>query len=469
MEIIRPTRSLCFGLAVAPLLIGSTTLAQGPSLTTVRVAVGLSRPVFVTAPANDPSRLFIVEQRGSGGTANRADVRVLDLTTDPPTLRAAPFLTLTGVATGSEQGLLGMAFDPDYLANGRFYLNFTNSSGTTIIQRRIDANPLDDVHTDAPGSPETILSIAQPFANHNAGWLGFSPVDGYLYIPLGDGGSGCDPGGRAQNLNDLLGKTLRIDVSGATGYVIPSDNPFFGPTPGLDEIWNSGLRNPFRCSFDRSTGALYLGDVGQGVYEEIDYEPAGIAARNYGWDIREGLACATVSGCASSCATGFDDPIHAYDQTIGTRCAVTGGYVYRGCRMPSLHGTYFFADYCSNEIWSMPAGGGAVTSRTAELAPGGGLSIASISSFGEDAQGELYLCDLNGGEVFKIIPRGVGDLNGDTVVDLDDVPAFVLALTDPDAYATAYPTLDAFIRANLNGDCGVDGRDIQALVDRLLP
>lgn len=457
------------GLTLSPIPFSSTLLAQAPPLTTVRVAVGLSRPVFVTAPANDSSRLFIVEQRGSGGTANRADIRVLDLTTEPPTLLAAPFLTITGVTTGSEQGLLGMAFDPDYLSNGRFYLSFTNSSGTTIIQRRIDANPLDNIHTDAAGSPETILSITQPFANHNAGWMGFSPVDGYLYIPLGDGGSGCDPGGRAQNINELLGKTLRIDVSGATGYTTPPDNPFFGATPGLDEIWNVGLRNPFRCSFDRGTGDLYLGDVGQGVYEEIDHEPAGVDGRNYGWDIREGFACATVSGCASSCATGFDDPVHAYDQTIGTRCAVTGGYVYRGCRMPGLHGTYFFADYCSNEVWSMPAGGGTVTSRTAELTPGGGLSITSISSFGEDAQGEIYLCDLNGGEVFKIIPRGIGDLNGDDLVDTSDVPAFVLALTDPDAYAAAYPTLDAFIRANLNGDCAIDGRDIQALVDRLLP
>ena len=243
----------------------------------------------------------------------------------------------------------------------------------------------------------------------------------------------------------------------------------YGATPGLDEIWSLGLRNPFRCSFDRLTGDLYLGDVGQAIYEEIDFEPAGSGGRNYGWDIREGFACSTVSGCPSSCATGFQDPIYAYDHASGGNCAVIGGYVYRGCRMPGLQGQYFFADECSNQIWSMPAGGGVVTSRTAELAPGGGLSITSISSFGEDGRGEIYICDLNGGEVFKIIPRGIGDMNGDGVVDMLDVSPFSLALVDMAAYAAAYPALDGFIRANINGDCAIDGRDVQAMVELLIP
>jgi glucose/arabinose dehydrogenase len=462
-------RLIAVGLLASMFLPSRPLSAAVPPLTTVRVASGLSRPVYVAAPPGDQGRLFIVEQRGSAGVGNRADIRVLNLAADPPALLPTPFLTITGVSTGGEQGLLGLAFDPNYLTNGRFYLNYTNAAGTTIIERRIDANPLDNVHTNASGSPNTVISIAQPFSNHNAGWLGFSPVDGYLYIPLGDGGSSCDPGGRAQNINELLGKTLRLDVSGATGYAVPPTNPFAGATPGLDEIWNLGLRNPFRCSFDRATGDLYLGDVGQAVYEEIDFENPGAGGRNYGWDIREGFACSTVSGCPSSCATGFTDPAHAYDQTVGARCAVTGGYVYRGCRMPGLQGQYFFADYCSNEIWSMPAGGGAVTARTTELAPGGGLSIASISSFGEDAQGEIYLCDLSGGEVFKIVPKGVGDLNGDGAVNLLDVSPFVLALVNPAGYAAAYPALDGYIRANINGDCAADGRDVDAMVNLLLP
>ena len=213
------------GFLAAALAIAAAAPAAAPPLTTVRVASGLTRPVFVTAPPGDYGRLFIVEQRGSGGVANRADIRVLDLTTDPPTLLPTPFLSVTGVSTGSEQGLLGMAFDPNYLTNGRFYLDYTNASGTTIIERRIDSNPHDNVHSNGPGSPNTVISIAQPFVNHNAGWLGFSPVDGYLYIPMGDGGSSCDPGGRAQNINELLGKTLRLDVSGANRLRQPKHEP----------------------------------------------------------------------------------------------------------------------------------------------------------------------------------------------------------------------------------------------------
>lgn len=397
-------------LGVSFLIFGGSCFppASPPSptpLTTVLVTSGLANPLYATAPPGDSTRLFVMEQHGSDGVATRADIRVIDLTTDPPTLLATPFLSIDPVTTGGEQGLLGMAFDPHYLSNGRFYLNFTDALGNTNIQRRIDADPFDNVHTDALGSPETILIVAQPFANHNAGWLGFSPVDGFLYIPLGDGGSGCDPGNRAQNIDQFLGKTLRLDVSGATGYAVPAGNPFTGATPGLDEIWNLGLRNPFRCSFDRLTGDFYLGDVGQNTFEEVDLEAPEVGGRNYGWNIREGFECSSVSGCPSSCDTGFVDPITAYDHAGGTRCAVIGGYVYRGSRIPDLQGTYFFADFCSGDIWSMPAGGGTVTSRTAELAPGGGLSIGSISSFGEDAGGELYICDLSGGQVFKIVPR----------------------------------------------------------------
>ena len=391
-------------LCLWPLLLASSCCPPvPPPLTTILVASGLTSPIFVTAAPGDNNRLFVLERFGVGGVPTRADIRVIDLTADPPALLPTPFLTIEDVGTAGEEGLLGMAFDPNYRFNGRFYLNFNDASGNTIIQRRISAVPSDNIHTDAAGSPETLLTIAQPFANHKAGWLGFSPVDGLLYIPLGDGGSGCDPGGRAQDLNELLGKTLRIDVSGATGYTSPISNPFFNRTPGRNEIWNLGLRNPFRCSFDRFTGDLYIADVGQAVFEEVNLEPPEFGGRNYGWAIREGFECSTVSGCTSSCATGFTDPVFVYDHS-SSRCAIIGGYVYRGSRMPGLQGTYFFADFCSGDISTMPAGGGTVTSRTAELAPGGGLTIGSISSFGEDAQGELYICDLNDGEIFKIVP-----------------------------------------------------------------
>lgn len=471
------TRRMALGGILTALAIAAfSDAARGQLLTTVRVASGLTNPIFVTAPPGDTSRLFIVEQRGNP-SATQARILVMDLTTNPPTLLGTPFLVVSSLATGNEQGLLGMAFDPNYLSNGRFYLNFTQSggSGTTVIQRRIDSNPLDNVHTDAVGSPNTVISFAQPFTNHNAGWMGFSPVDGYLYIPNGDGGSSCDPSQRAQNLSVVFGKTLRLDVSGATGYTNPPTNPYVGGG-GLAEIWNYGLRNPWRCGFDRANGNLYIGDVGQNRKEEIDIDPAGVSNRNYGWDCMEGFDCAnlssqcvgTVNGCTCG-AAGLIAPVHDYDQTIGSRCAVTGGYVYRGCRMPGLQGTYFFADYCSGEIWSMPAGGGTVTSRTAELAPGGGLAISLITSFGEDAQGELYICDQSGGEVFKIIPRGVGDTNGDNVVNLNDADSFALACVDPAAYVLAFPGLDPFIRANMNGDCEVNGHDVVRFVKTLVP
>jgi glucose/arabinose dehydrogenase len=425
----------CCGLASG---VGQAVAAT--PLTTERVASGLSLPLYVTAPPGDPERLFIVEQRGSGGVGNRADIRILDLGSG--VLNAAPFLSISPVSTGSEQGLLGLAFHPEYAANGFFYVSYTNSGGTSVIARyQVSANP--DL-ADA-GSAQTVLTLAQPFTNHNGGWIGFSPRDRYLYISMGDGGSSNDPGGRAQDLNVLLGKLLRVDLNrddfpGDPGlnYAVPASNPFAGAIPGLDEIWAYGVRNPWRGSFDRVTHDFYIGDVGQGAWEEIDFQPAASAGgENYGWRCMEGLHCTGLSGCTCN-APALTLPIHEFSHGAGN-CSVTGGYVYRGCAIPDLRGTYFFADYCSAQIWSFRYYGAVPTGftiRTVELDPPGAMTIASITSFGEDRRGELYICD-QGGEVFRIIPNGPvdpptpQDYDNDGDVDLFDAAAFVSCQTGP--------------------------------------
>ncbi|MGH7724942.1 MAG: PQQ-dependent sugar dehydrogenase [Candidatus Eiseniibacteriota bacterium] len=386
-------------LALVGLAAWAAHAHAATTLTTVRIASGLSRPVFVGSPPGDP-RIFIVEQRGSD---QRGRIKIYKNGAILPT----PFLTTAPLATGNEQGLLGLAFAPDYATSGNFYINYTDAIGRTRIVRHTasTANP-----DSANPVGELLLSISQPFPNHNGGYLGFGP-DGYLYIPTGDGGSQDDPGNRAQHPDSLLGKVLRIDVSDPGPYKIPPDNPFVGIS-GADEIWSLGLRNPFRCSFDRLTGDFIIGDVGQFVIEEIDFAPAPNRGRgwNYGWPCYEGgndyllgrptPLCTTCSNTAC-----FTFPAHQYDHSLG-RCSVTGGYVYRGCAIPDLRGTYFFADHCGNQIYSGRFVGGALTGvipRTVELDPPGTIAINSISSFGEDAQGELYICDL-GGEVFKVIP-----------------------------------------------------------------
>jgi glucose/arabinose dehydrogenase len=395
------------GLRLATLLAGAVFLQNLGSaraetmLTTVLVTGGLTRPAFVTAAPGDTSRIFIVEQRGSD---NRGRIKIVK----HGVLLARPFLTTAVLSTGFEQGLLGLAFAPNYATTGRFYINYTRADGTTIVERHnVSADP-----DSANPTGTAILTVPQPFANHNGGWLGFGP-DGYLYVALGDGGDGGDPGDRAQNLNTLLGKLLRIDVSGAT-YSIPPDNPFAGATNGLDEIWAYGLRNPWRPAFDRATGDLVIADVGQGQFEEIDFQPASSdGGENYGWRCYEASAFFSESAtipCGSCLAAGCPKIMPSYEYSHAlSHCSVTGGYVYRGSAIPSLVGTYFFGDYCAGTIYSGRFVGDTlvfVHNRTAELAPGGGLDIVSITSFGEDASGELYICD-QGGEVFKIVPGTV--------------------------------------------------------------
>ena len=374
-------------------LLAPVALAGIPELSTQRIITGLSRPVLVTAPPDDSDRIFILEQR-SGSTGR---IRIFDLTTN--SLLSTPFLSVT-VSTSSEQGLLGLAFHPDYAENRYFFINYTNSSGDTVIARyqAYESNP----NLANPSSAQTVMTIDQPYTNHNGGGMEFGP-DGYLWIATGDGGSGGDPGNRAQNINNLLGKMLRIDVD-TLPYSNPPDNPFVG-TSGLDEIHSYGWRNAWRFSFDRLTGDAYVADVGQNAWEEVDVIPAGGGlGGNYGWRCYEGNAAYNTSGCPSASTMIF--PVHQYSHGGSPfRCSITGGYVYRGSAIPSLQGTYFFADYCSNQIWTcLWDGGDGITNlvdRTSELASTNGGSISAISSFGEDASGNLYICDLNG-EVFRI-------------------------------------------------------------------
>ncbi len=347
-------------------------------------ASGFSHPLGIGNAGDGSGRMFVVEQGGlvkiikSGAT----------LTT--------PFLNVAGLlkSASGEQGLLGIAFPPGYgPARPYVYINYTGTQGvgdTVIARYTVSANP------DAldPASGQTILSVVQPFANHNGGQLAFGP-DGYLYIGLGDGGSGGDPYNNAQNPGVLLGKMLRIDViSAGTGtYGIPADNPFAGNAAYRSEIWALGLRNPWRFSFDRMTGDLYIADVGQDLYEEVDVQPAsGSGGENYGWNIMEGLHCYNASSCNSA---GLTLPVAEYDHS-GGNCAVIGGNVYRGALYPALQGIYFYGDYCSGRIWGMKRTGSTFVTR---------LMLETgmvISTFGEDEEGNIYVADYNAGKIYRI-------------------------------------------------------------------
>ena len=358
---------------------------------------GLDDPVAFVQDPTDRAVQFIVQQGGRIRVAREG------------ALQSTDFLNLTSsVTSGGERGLLGLAFAPDYASSGRFFVNFTNTSGHTVIARfRRSANPL---VADAGSRFDLRLGgfqrfISQPFSNHNGGHLAFGP-DGYLYIGLGDGGSANDPDHRAQNPNELLGKMLRIDINvpdnDAAGYRIPPDNPFVG-RGAREEIWAFGLRNPWRYSFDDvargGTGGLIIGDVGQNRWEEIDYEPRGQGGRNYGWRNREGAHDNVVSRpLAFQPAV---EPILEYGRNEGG--SITGGYVYRGVRLgPTYRGRYFFGDFVSGRVWSvaisLSANGDAAASdrreHTAEL--GGRTILGSVSSFGVDGDGELYVVNYAG-------------------------------------------------------------------------
>lgn len=415
--------ALLLGLAALSVLAAAPTASAQTPITTTRVASGLARPVYVTAPVGDTARLFIVEQR----TGSIGQIRILNLPGN--TLNVTPYLQVSPVSVGNEEGLLGLAFHPDFANNGLFYVYYTNSSGNNqVVQYQANA-PYMTSTTAVASSATQVITFAHPTnTNHNGGWIAFGP-DNYLYIGTGDGGSGNDPPGNGQNINALLGKILRIDVNGddfpgdaTKNYANPPTNPFAGATPGLDEIWHYGIRNPWRNSFDRLTGDLWIGDVGQNAVEEVDFVAAGVGGLNFGWRCVEGTTCTGLS-CSIACPSAlFTAPVHTYTHTAGA-CSITGGYRYRGTQLCGWGGTYWFADYCSNQIFSCGFNGTAITgltNRTTQLAPGGGLAINSITSFGEDANGELYICD-QGGEVFKIVKGAITDCNGNGIHDQCDI------------------------------------------------
>jgi glucose/arabinose dehydrogenase len=387
------------GLVVC-LVLCQAAAAQA-QLRTVVYASGLSAPIAFEQDPSDPSMQYVAEQRG-----------VIRLVRSG-VVQATPFLDISSlVLCCGERGLLGLAFPPDYGASGRFYVNYTRvGDGRVVVARyRRSVNPL---VAESQGVPlvwsTTEDSIRHPYSNHNAGCMAFGP-DGYLYIAQGDGGGGGDPEDNAQNTNELLGKILRIDVDvpdgHSQGFVIPPGNAGL-PRP---EIWSLGWRNPWKFSFDAlsrgGTGAMLVADVGQGAWEEIDYEPAGRSGRNYGWRVREGAHPYT-----GSTTQPLVDPIFDYDHTVGR--SITGGYVYRGGAIPAMRGRYFFADYATRRVWSLnlrvngttgeasSSTAADLTEHTAEL--GGGNVLGGISSFGVDAAGELYIVSYSSGTILKVV------------------------------------------------------------------
>jgi glucose/arabinose dehydrogenase len=410
-------QSFCNG--VAPVL--------NTNLTRITVASGMTTetngPIFVTAPAGDVSRIFIMQQNGVIRQLKRGDA---------PTAHTV-FMDIDARvgSTGDEQGLLGLAFSPNFAASGFFYVNYTRVDGDTIISR---FRTLDGTGKTAgdPASETILLRIDQPESNHNGGWMGFG-ADGFLYIAQGDGGGGGDLHGvcgNGQNLVTLLGKILRIDPTGTVGtahdcgldagpYTIPPGNPFAdgAGTGNCDEIWAYGLRNPWRNSFDPATGDLYIGDVGQGCWEEIDRAPGtSTGGENYGWRLFEGRHCynsmqgcsatGSPAGCAPTCndpapvgdpvPNGTTLPIWDYSSSVGSACTVVGGYVYRGCRMPNFRGKYFYGDYCAGTVLSFETVGGVATNHQSWTAQLGAGLASDLTSFGTDAQGELYITDRSG-------------------------------------------------------------------------
>jgi glucose/arabinose dehydrogenase len=401
------SRSISTLLAVA--LLSATTLARAvdPDIS-LELVTTVDTPVYLTHAGDE--RLFIVEQPGS--------IRIY---TEAQGLRETPFLDIRNkVGFGGERGLFSVAFHPDYANNGFFYVAYTNTDGSSVIERYAVSSGDEDLAD--PNSGRTLLVIAQPFANHNGGQLQFSPDDGYLYVGMGDGGSGGDPACRAQRSDTPLGKILRIDVDQNVNqppfFGIPTDNPFAGTNDPADlvpdEVWAFGLRNPWRFSFDRLTGDLFMADVGQSTREEVDLQPTGSGGgENYGWKVMEGDYCFDPDPIDEDCPTGtpscfdaaYTAPIHVYPHQNGN-CSITGGYVYRGSAIPSLQARYLFGDYCTTIIWALEETMPGVWAATELLHP----ADFGLTSFGEDRTGELYV--TIGDDVFRLV-------SGDSRIDVD--------------------------------------------------
>lgn len=369
------------------LLAIAQSAPAAPVVALALVTGGLEAPVHLTHAGDGSGRIFVVEQRGrikiiENGVLQGAFLDITDRVRSP----------FSG--GGGEEGLLSVAFPPEYGSSvDHFYVYYTRENGDNRVSR-FSLGPGPD--SADPNSEETVLDLAHPtHQNHNGGQLQFGP-DGYLYIATGDGGGGGDPAGNAQDPGSLLGKVLRLDVeSGDSPYGIPPDNPFIGVGGYQEEIWASGLRNPWRFSFDRQTGDLFLGDVGQGSWEEIDFQPASSSGgENYGWNVLEGFVCYSDPTCDDS---GMEPPVHVYATHLEGTCAVTGGHVYRGSAYPDLAGIYLFADYCSGTIWGLQDQSGSWVNQVL-------LNTSlNITSFGEDESGELYLTDASGGSIYRIV------------------------------------------------------------------
>jgi glucose/arabinose dehydrogenase len=378
--------------AASPTRPGSTAPSpRGPRLARLRLrlepaASGFEAPLLATHSGDGSERMFVVEQTGAIKISEGG--RVL------PT----PFLDLEDrVIAGGEQGLLGLAFHPDYPRNGRLFVNYTDLEGNTVVAEFLRSP---GGLTADPASERVLMRIPDPFVNHNGGALEFGP-DGHLYVATGDGGSAGDPLGNGQSLDTLLGKLLRIDVDveAPEPYGIPPDNPFVGRSGARPEIWAYGLRNPWRFSFDRPSDTLWIADVGQNDWEEVNRAPLSAPGLNYGWNVMEGSACFDPpQACDRS---GLELPLATYSHSEG--CSVTGGHVYRGPR-PALRGIYFFADFCSGRIWGLDAAGGSPQEPQLLLNTG-----RPLSSFGTDGSGELYVTDHGSGELLRLVGEAGGE------------------------------------------------------------
>ncbi len=362
-----------------------TPLPAQPILELETFAGGFTRPVDIQSPGGDDTRLFIVEQAGK--------IWILDSLGNR---NSSPFLDISNQvnSTGNEQGLLGLAFHPDFDNNPYFFVHYTALNGNTQISLFAVSNDPDSADASTEFS---ILNEPQPFTNHNGGSIAFGP-DGYLYIALGDGGSAGDPGNRSQNLTTLLGKILRININTAQPYGIPQDNPFFGAGGGVkEEIWAYGLRNPWKMSFDKLTGDLWIGDVGQGAREEIDFQPfSSSGGENYGWRCYEGTSPYNTANCPPD--STLTDPVYEYSHLSGG-CSVTGGLVYRGSRYPGLYGRYFFSDICTGWIRSLDS--------AFNMTDHGAFSSSNFFvAFGENNEGEVFVAGLNDGKISRIVEGG---------------------------------------------------------------
>jgi glucose/arabinose dehydrogenase len=379
------------GSALAEAIPVNATIAKKApvALSLHQEADGFKQPVFLTHAGDGSGGRFVVEQAG----------RIIHLSPDGA---RSTFLDLTRqIKSGGERGLLGLAFHPSYAENGRFFVYYTDRQGDIAIAE-LNAFPGDNRERADPSSLTVLLSIPNPAINHNGGMLAFGP-DGYLYIGTGDGGGAGDPFQSAQNSFSLLGKMLRIDVDGqASGlhYRIPSDNPFTGRTTYRPEIWAKGLRNPWRFSFDSENGNLFIADVGQDHWEEVNFQPAGDkGGTDYGWSHMEGRHCFPPNS-KKRCARG-ERPVAEYSHDDG--CSVVGGYVYRGSDIPKLDGVYLFSDYCSGTLWGLTPRKG----RSGEFHTKRYLDTnLSVSGFGSDESGSLYLLDHRRGSIHRIVPQG---------------------------------------------------------------